>query len=679
MWCSRSTVRRGLRRTLARRCCSQITQSVFQRDVLLEPLIQSERDLVYAARSFARFRKEFFFDIASTYYNILLTYRRIEIDAQNYFSQVRNYQQAREEVESEISTAPNVIFLNQFEQGVLTARSTLIQQCLQLEDDLDSMKLTLGLPTETAIDVDLFELEQLTLRDMIEVNREQSRRWQVRLQTLRGKDPKANHGDILTADYSLAERLITWFIQRRRIDPTIPEPIELYRQRARFRLDSARLDALSERQILQEVQTAEPPKQRILVLQRQVDMIDSQLTLIQRQGQLATRLNIPPGELERARAAYKRLLSEFNKLQENLSRALKTNPDDSVIIGLTAGATEVLAALDTLCQDLDVLIFGQPVDAVDVQQTLAQSDALMATTQAAFDAAGQGLPPVDISVDDAMVTSLVQRLDLMNERGALADRWREIKIAADELRSRLDLNASQTIGTAKNRPFGFSMDNANTRLQLAWDLPLNRKRDRNLYRRTLVSYNAELRNLQQFEDTIKQNVRRQLRNLEQARVQYPISVTQAALAEEQVLSTRMQLILGLPGVRAQDLLSAYNDSREALGAMVDRRIGYIVERALFALELEAMMLDDAGFWPDINNPKYQPKPDVVYPWNAGSAYGDFPSFLKVSHELRRMLDYAPPGAGPAAAQHGAAPEATRPEPEQRASEALPAVEDQPPQ
>ncbi len=95
----------------------EITQSVFQRDVLLEPLIQSERDLVYAARRFARFRKEFFFDIASTYYNILLTYRRIEIDAQNYFSQVRNYQQAREEVGSEISNAPNVICLEPVRTG----------------------------------------------------------------------------------------------------------------------------------------------------------------------------------------------------------------------------------------------------------------------------------------------------------------------------------------------------------------------------------------------------------------------------------------------------------------------------------------------------------------------------------------------------------------------------------
>ena len=66
-----------------------LTQRVFQRDILLEPLIQSERNLVYAARTFARFRKIFFLDVASDYYGILRNYRGIEIDAQNYFAQAR--------------------------------------------------------------------------------------------------------------------------------------------------------------------------------------------------------------------------------------------------------------------------------------------------------------------------------------------------------------------------------------------------------------------------------------------------------------------------------------------------------------------------------------------------------------------------------------------------------------
>jgi hypothetical protein len=119
-------------------------------------------------------------------------------------------------------------------------------------------------------------------------------------------------------------------------------------------------------------------------------------------------------------------------------------------------------------------------------------------------------------------------------------------------------------------------------------------------------------------------------------------------------------------------LLAYNDSREALVAMVEQRIGYILERARFALELEVMMLDDAGFWPDMNDPKYQPKPDLVYPWNAGSAYGDFPPFLTVSRELRGMLNYAPPGATPAAARDALAPAAAEPAPEQRPAETKPA-------
>jgi hypothetical protein len=623
-----------------------ITQRVLQRDILLEPLIQSERNVVYAARRFARFRKEFFFLIASNYYNSLLTYRSVEIDAQNYFSQVRNFQQQQEEVRSGISTAPTVVSLNQFEQGVLRARSTLIGQSLRLDDTLDRFKLILGLPTETPINVDLSELEQLTLRDRLEVNREQARRWQIRLLTLLDEPSEENHSDILSTNYSLADRLINWFSQLRRVDPAVREPVELYRMRAEYRLDGARLVALAERAAFQELQTAVPPRQRILVFQRQMDLIATLQELIERQGRYATRTGIDARDLDGPRSELQELIVEIESLEADFITAVEDSPDEQHIIEFIDRATRLLASIETLTQNLDDLIFGEQIDTVDLEETLAKTETLLVWTEQAFAEAEQGLPPLDISVDDAMLTALVQRLDLMNERGALADRWRDIKIAADELRSRLDLQASQRIGTEKNRPFAFSTDNANTRLRVAVDLPVNRKRDRNLYRRALISYHAELRGLQAFEDGIKLSIRQQMRNLEQARVQYPIAVTQAVVAEEQVLSTRLQLILGLPGVRALDLLLAYDDSREALGTMVDRRIGYILDRARFALELEAMILDDTGFWPEINDPRYQPEPDFVYPWNAGSAYGDFPSFLKVSPEYRRMLDHPPPARRP---------------------------------
>jgi hypothetical protein len=622
----------------------EITQRVIRRDILLEPLIQSERNLIYAARDFMRFRKEFFLQIADSYYRILINYRRIEISAQNYFAQVRTFQQALEEVESGVSSAPNVIFLNEFERSALSALVDLIGVCNSFEQSLDSFKLTLGVPTETVLNVDLEELVQLTLRDTIEVSKAQALRWLTRLEKLRSEASEATQGDILTADYSLAEQLIKWLWERGRLVENKVDPREVFQERELFRLDAARLEYLSDRQLLAEAQTSDPPKQRILVFQNQVDVIESELAVIGRQIEYADSLGLKDRELDQDRAKWEGIQQQFEDLLTDIDKALETNPDDRAIIELIDVATRVLAEADTLAQDLDRLLFGQVVERLELANTLAKTDQLIELARSLFDEADGGLPPIDISVDEAMVTALVQRLDLMNQRGFLADDWRAIKIAADELKSNLNISASQRVNTDTNRPFSFSTDNANTRLRLAWDLPLNRKLQRNAFRRSLINYNVGLRDLMQTEDRIKFNVRSQLRNLAQARLQYPLFVDQAALAEEQVVSTRLQLILGIPNVRARDLLDALNSARVALGRMVDARIGYITERALFALELEIMMLDDEGFWPQINDPSYQPQANGAYPWNAGSAYGSFPSYLKVSNEFRRMLNQPPPGA-----------------------------------
>ena len=67
-------------------------------------------------------------------------------------------------------------------------------------------------------------------------------------------------------------------------------------------------------------------------------------------------------------------------------------------------ATRTLAELDTITQDLDDVLFGGQVENVDPAETLARSQELEAYTQAAFQAAEHGLPPIDISADEAMIT-----------------------------------------------------------------------------------------------------------------------------------------------------------------------------------------------------------------------------------------------------------------------------------
>jgi hypothetical protein len=95
----------------------EVTQSVLQRDVILNSLIQAERDLVYAARDYTRFRREFFVDIARSYYDFLKSYRNVDIQSLNYFGQIRAFQQGQAEVLSDYSRAPNPIGVNQFEDS----------------------------------------------------------------------------------------------------------------------------------------------------------------------------------------------------------------------------------------------------------------------------------------------------------------------------------------------------------------------------------------------------------------------------------------------------------------------------------------------------------------------------------------------------------------------------------
>ena len=173
---------------------------------------------------------------------------------------------------------------------------------------------------------------------------------------------------------------------------------------------------------------------------------------------------------------------------------------------------------------------------------------------------------------------------------------------------------------------------------LTLDLPLNRKAQRNAYRPSLINYQASLRSLMKLEDDIKLAVRDELRGLALARDQYLISVASGALAAERVLSTRLELALGFPGVAARDFLEAQDAYRDALSAVADQHINHIVERTRFFLDIELLELDRTGFWPQLRDERHQPTPLGQFPADTGRPYGDLPECLRLSDEIRRIAD-----------------------------------------
>ncbi len=116
--------------------------------VAREDLIQAERNLIYAARDFERFRREFFVDIATTYFSLLRQQQQIN----NQEVQLENLERlaARFQALADAGKEP------QFEaerssQQVLFGRSNLLNQRESYAAALDAFKLRIGMPTTQSL------------------------------------------------------------------------------------------------------------------------------------------------------------------------------------------------------------------------------------------------------------------------------------------------------------------------------------------------------------------------------------------------------------------------------------------------------------------------------------------------------------------------------------------------
>jgi outer membrane protein TolC len=609
-----------------------LSQSVFQRDIVLESLTQSERDVIYAARDFARFRKTFFQDQANRYYALILTYRGIEIDSQNYFSNLRAFNQGQAEFGA--GRLPR-IQVDQFEQNALSGRSSLIGRCNSLESNLDTLKLAIGLPPELPINLDLTELELLTLRDEATVSAELVRRARRILVQERAAD-SPDRISLLNYAIDLTRRMMNLEKLRARLIDQQVETQTLETLLAELLVEESQILVGQNEQILLNERDTQPSAPPLRIFQRTTELIDSQLSLIRLYEDLRARRD-PASESASSRQTVTDLQIRLNKARRELSRAIEQRQLSRLpeFVKLTEQLLSESTAL--LRQTVPDNLRLDPAE--DLKQIATQVDALITASGQAITSGSSGLSPITLEGDDAMLTALSQRFDLMNQRGVLADAWRQIKLAGDDLKSVLNLSASQSVRTDldTDEPFDFTFDNSTTQLNLSFDAPLNRKAQRNDFRVSLINYNLALRNLIELEDTIKLNIRDDLRDLQLDREQYDIAVASAALAYERVLSTRLQLQLGVENVAARDFLEAQQAYTESLSSVASQHIGFITDRIALFVDLELLEVNQSGFWPELYQEQMQPEPSFAPP-SAAQPYGTLPPQVWHTKSMRRMLE-----------------------------------------
>ena len=116
-----------------------------------EPLIQAERNMVYAIRDFELFREDFSIDVARRFYDLVNQKQSIDNQQRNLESNEFGRRQA--EALFAVGRA-NELDVLRARRSELNARNDLLEAQENLDFALDSFRIFLGLPPEQPIDVE---------------------------------------------------------------------------------------------------------------------------------------------------------------------------------------------------------------------------------------------------------------------------------------------------------------------------------------------------------------------------------------------------------------------------------------------------------------------------------------------------------------------------------------------
>jgi outer membrane protein TolC len=205
-----------------------------------------------------------------------------------------------------------------------------------------------------------------------------------------------------------------------------------------------------------------------------------------------------------------------------------------------------------------------------------------------------GLLNTEVKLENATHEALATRFDLKNTRDAVDDADRKIVVAENGLAGDVDLVASigyqSNPGPPQSARLRFNRGNYSVGVNIA--MPVDRLQERNALRQTQVSRQAAGRNLDETQDDVILQVRRALRQLDQARESYETQRRSVALAERRVESTQLLLQAGRADQR--DVLDSQQALVEARNALTNALVGHSIAVLQFQRDVGTLAVDEEG-------------------------------------------------------------------------------------
>ncbi len=207
----------------------------------------------------------------------------------------------------------------------------------------------------------------------------------------------------------------------------------------------------------------------------------------------------------------------------------------------------------------------------------------------------QGIEPPDYSLDEAVEAAKRFRLDLANEADRLEDAERKIKVAENQLLADVSLIGETNVTSRDdNRAASYNLAGGDYSLGLKIDLPLDRKAERNEYRKTLLAFQQQRRDYQQLFDSVELSVLDADRNLKEAAKRFDIQQLSLELAKTRVESTNMLVNAGRAASR--DLLDAQDSLLNAQNSRTAAMVDYTITKLEFLRDVGLLTVKPDGMW-----------------------------------------------------------------------------------
>lgn len=203
-----------------------------------------------------------------------------------------------------------------------------------------------------------------------------------------------------------------------------------------------------------------------------------------------------------------------------------------------------------------------------------------------------GLSEIKYSEETVLKFAHRHRLDYMTSLDQVSDAERKTYVAADALRTGLDLRAGVDLTSKDGKPLQFDLDDAAWEAGLGVDFPVNRVPERNFYRASLINLEVAERNADEFGDTITTDLRSQLRDTVTASETFQIQNYSVALAERRVESAKLNLQAGRASTR--DILEAQQDLLESRNLVTGALVEYWLARLQLFRDMELIEVDETG-------------------------------------------------------------------------------------